>query len=231
MTAKSNCVWQFHHLRDLEPDDALTESMHKIFLDGFGLKEGWSIGGIKKALMRSTILGLLVDPKGNTWGYAMYTIPDEPLMGTYFLWEDAICLKKDAQGKGFSSIVWGMILSFYSNRKFGWVGGRTQNPLIIKRYSNFGTLFPFDFTYAQSDGKLIMDFLCQHIAEVRDVEYLKKETGICRRVYSEGRLGDYPIPSEKDILKFEKRLSDWNFQRENGDAIVVVAKVENPSGV
>jgi len=132
MTAKSNCLWQFHHLKGLEPDDALVESIHKIFLDGFGLKEGWSTEGIKKALKRATLLGLLADLNDHFWGYSLYTIPDEPLMGTFFLWEDAICLKKEAQGNRLSSSVWKMCLSLYPSRKFGWVGGRTQNPLAHK---------------------------------------------------------------------------------------------------
>lgn len=227
MTSNSNCVWQFHHLKDLEPDYALAESIHKIFLDGFGLKEGWSTEGIKKALMRSTMLGLLVDPKGNTWGYAMYTIPDAPLMGTYFLWEDAICLKKDAQGKGFSSNVWGMILSFYSNRKFGWVGGRTQNPLVIKRYSKFGYLYPFESTYDHGEGKLVMDYLGRHIAEVRDVKQLDRNNGICHSVYREGKLGDYSM-SVTGAVAWEKQLSERGFQRERGDAVIIVAKLARP---
>jgi len=229
MNKKLDYIWQFRHLNNLEPDDKLAESIHEVFLNGFGLKEGWSKEGIRKALRRSTILGLLADSSDHLGGYAMYTIPDAPLMGTYFIWEDAICLKKEVQGNNLSSNVWNMSASLYPNRKFGWIGGRTQNPLVVKRYSKLGSLYPFESTYEQGDGKLVMDYLLQNIAEVKDVKQLDKDHGICHFVYREGRLGDYSM-QVNDIEPYEKQLSEWGFHREQGDAVVIVSRLARSLG-
>jgi len=218
--------WQFQILNGISPEDDIATSIHQVFLDGFALQKGWSIESIKKAFTRSKILGLLVNLNQEICGYAFYSVPDHPLQGTYLLWEDGICLKKEAQGKKLSSQAWKLACSFFSTRKFGWIGGRTQNPLVIKRYAKLGVLFPFQITYAEGEGKLIMDYLSRYIAEVRDVKHLERDTGICRQVYKEGRLGDYSIQID-GADEYEKLLHAWNFQRENGDALIVVTKLSN----
>lgn len=217
--------WQFQLAQNINADDNhLVKSIHDVYLDGFGLQKGWSIGGIKETIAYSTMLGLLLAPDQEICGYAFYVAPDQPLQETYLLWEDAICLKKKAQGKQLSSQALNLAYRFLRARKFGWIGGRTQNPLVIKRYSKFGALFPFHATYTEGEGKLVMDYLSQHIAEVRDVKQLEKNIGICRGAYKEGRLGDYSM-QVSDTDDYERSLLEWNFQRENGDAVIVVSKL------
>jgi hypothetical protein len=113
-------------------------------------------------------------------------------------------------------------------REFGWVGGRTQNTKVLLRYSRLGRLFPFDQPYDEGTGKAVMTFLVRNIDEVREIgDGLNHKTGICQNVYPEGRLGDFR-ESIPEAERFERQLQVWGFQRENGDAIVAVAKLRQP---
>lgn len=220
--------WQFQLAQNINADDSsLLEAIHQIFLDGFGLKKGWSVEGINKRLKTSNVIGFLRKDGKEICGYAFYSIPSELLGDAYMLWEDGVCLRKEIQGKGLTKQVVEKSSFVFPDKKFSWIGGRTQNPLVIKRYSKFGALFPFHATYAAGEGKLVMNYLNQHIAEVRDVKQLEKNTGICRGVYKEGRLGDYSM-LVSDTDDYERRLLEWNFQRESGDAVIVVSKLIHP---
>jgi hypothetical protein len=59
------------------------------------------------------------------------------------------------------------------------------------------------------------------------VKTLHPVTGIYRDVYTEGRLGDYPGQVE-GTERFERQLAERSFNREAGDAVVVVAKLAEP---
>ena len=116
----------------------------------------------------------------------------------------------------------------YANRVYGWIGGRTQNPLVFLRYAKLGTVYPFDQLYTNDLGISVMKYLLENIAEVKEFkDRLNLNTGICRGVYPEGKLGDYPI-SIKGGEHYEKLLRIWRFNRENGDAIITVVKLTNP---
>jgi hypothetical protein len=64
-------AWKFQKLRE-ENDfkEDILEAIHQVFLDGFGLEEGWSLESIRKVLKHSTILGLLVTDSNEIVGYA-----------------------------------------------------------------------------------------------------------------------------------------------------------------
>ena len=113
--------WFFVFLdKDKEFSIEFCKTIHEIFLDGFGLEKGWSIERIRnERLKKSSILGLLKD-NNNFHGYAFYTIPDVLLDGFHVLWEDAICIKKEHQGKGYSKSILTSICELYPNFKFGF---------------------------------------------------------------------------------------------------------------
>jgi len=209
--------------------DKLLYDISDVFADGFGISKGWSIEGVRQAINRSSILGVLIGEHDEVSGYAFYSAPNVDLNGGYMLWEDAICVRKHLHGNRLSSrLLLEKACGVFEGRRFDWIGGRTQNPLVILRYSNLGTLFPFDHLYHGEEGNSIMKFLLDHINEVRDVRsQLDLNTGICRAVYSEGRLGDYSSQIER-AERFEKLLSEWGFHRENGDAVLTVAKLSQP---
>lgn len=217
--------WFFVFLdKDKEFSIEFCKTIHEIFLDGFGLEKGWSIERIRnERLKKSSILGLLKD-NNNFHGYAFYTIPDVLLDGFHVLWEDAICIKKEHQGKGYSKSILTSICELYPNFKFGWFGGRTQNPIMMKRYAKSGKTYPFDVDYQENDGKILFDFLLKHIAEVKNSETLDIRTGICHNVYKERKLGKYP-DEIKGTFDYEVKLHRWAFNRNNGDAVIVVSKL------
>lgn len=217
-------TWNFQCLNPLATyDDQFVRSIHDVYLDAFGLQEGWSLEGIRKALLRSNVRGLLSSDYGEICGYAIYSVPALPLLGNSMIWEDAIALKKKIQNRKLSKQVIGHILSLFPERKFGWLGGRTQNPAVIKRYKKLGILFPFDISYSLHEGKAVMDYLLQNIEEVREVQALDKENGICRAIYRR-RLGDYKTEIS-GTERFEEQLRKWDFDREKGDAVIVISKL------
>ncbi len=221
-------IWNFRRLTGADDsDENILKAIHQVFLDGFGLQEGWSLDGISKALKRSTVLGLLTTAGGEVNGYALYSIPDAPLSGAYMLWEDAICLKKGVQGSKKTREVFERAGKLFPDREFGWIGGRTQNPLVMKRYGKLGSLFPLETAYDGVEGRLIMQYLLEHIGEAKEATGLDRSSGICRGIYRERRLGDYQL-GISGTEQFEERLSEWGFDREHGDALLVVAKLYQP---
>lgn len=216
--------WKFRKLdKDSEPPSGLTAAIHEVFRDGFAI-EGWSPEGIERTLKRCDALGLLLGEGGEVCGYAFYSVPETQLMGDWFLWEDAIGLKKVAQRHGLSNRAIELVRGLYPNRRFGWIGGRTQNPTMMRRYNKHGISYPFDASYSEGDGQKVTDFLVEHVTEVGEVSSFDRSTGICIGVYKDGILGDYPW---SDSGHFERRLLHWGFDRTRGDAIVVVTRVEH----
>jgi hypothetical protein len=230
--ARDTYTWHFQTLHDDSTiNETDVEQILATFRDGFALSEGWSLAGVREALQRSTVLGLLRDAEGMIFGYSFYSIPQALLEGTYLLWEDALCLRRAVQGCGYTRPLVKKVCELFPDRVFGWVGGRTQNPVVMLRYAGMGgTLFPFLQAYDSAEGQVLWDFLLEHLEEVRqphEAGTLDAATGICRAVYPEGRLGDYPVDCDGAAL-FERQLADWGFDRERGDAVLVVTHLAEP---
>jgi len=208
-------------------DESFLKSIHQVYLDGFGKSKGWSLEGINAVLLRSNIRGFLKN-KDEIAGYAFYTVPTRTLNGTHMLWEDAICLKKQVQGRRFTQGILEKVMDLLPNNEFGWIGGRTQNPLVVKRYSDLGDVFPFNALFDTEEGKQVMDFVLNYIPQATTFSgegaFLDKVTGICRNAYADGRLGDYSteVPGAE---AFERQLLEWGFNRDNGDALLVVSRL------
>jgi hypothetical protein len=216
--------WSFQFTEEItELSEKTIVEIHETFLDGFGLESGWSHSGIRERIQKSSIVGLLYNSSGIIYGYAIYSIPSATLTSLSMLWEDAICLRRKARGLSLTSGIIETICEKFPDRSFGWFGGRTQNPVVFKRYSKIGNLYPFEIPFSSDRGKRVIDFLKANIAEVQETQDIDLDTGICRCVYKEGRLGDYP-EKVKGTERYEKQLSDWNFNRDNGDAIIVIAR-------
>lgn len=219
--------WQVMRLSKSEvyPKETI-QGILETFRNGFGLKDGWSPAEVHRALGRSSILALLKSQDNQIVGYAFFSTPEEPLLGKNLLWEDAICIHKNWQGKGLSTAhLFQAICEFLPTKTFGWLGGRTQNPVVILRYAHLGTLYPFDRSYADGEGKTIMAFLLDHIPEVKAARpALDLQTGICKRTYPEGRLGDYPIEKKRGEI-YELWLNRWGFSRNAGDAVIVISQL------
>jgi len=208
---------------DLGELPTLTKEILSVFRDGFGL-DGWSSEGVEKVIVRSSALGLLRDQQGRTCGYAIYTLPNELLVGSYFLWEESVCLNRDAQGLGLSMRAIHAVQGIFSDRRVEWLGGRTQNPVVMHRYSQLGPTFPFANSYAVCDGPSVVEFLVRNISGVRDQQNFDRESGICVGAYKRV-LGDYPWRANGT---FEEWLTARGFDRSRGDAVVVVSMLRAP---
>ena len=219
-------IWQFKRL-DENPEiaDEIVEELRWVCVNGFGLESDEWAADNKLMLSQSTILGRLLNQQGKVFGIAFYSAPDVFLDGTHFLWEDGICLVKEAQRKGYSWTAIDQALKMFPERTFGWVGCRTQNPAMFLRYAKLGKIFPFDELYDKVNGERIINFLLENIAEVKEVgalNNLSRGNGICTEVYPQGRLGDYPTEID-GAEPFEKQLKQWEFQRDRGEAVILVS--------
>lgn len=214
--------WEFYVPDNIKPLFCdLPLVIHDVFRDGFGMN-GWSTVEIEGALRRCGMLGLLLDEQRSVCGYALYSVPQPSFRGASLLWEDAICLRKKAQGQGLSDQAVRLALAHNPERRFGWLGGRTQNPIVMRRYTRQGVTFPFDVAYAEQEGPDLIRFLLENVSEVQRVQDFNASTGVCSGVYRR-RLGDYPWCERGP---FERHLLELGFDREKGDAVVVVAKLD-----
>lgn len=198
--------------------------IQRIFRDGFQSATDWLSDGIRRKLSHSSLVGFLADQTSantRTYGYAIYDVPRQLYKGKSLIWEDAICTVSDPciRRQGLSKTALEKAMSHFPERDFGFVGGRTQNPVVFKRYASLGKLFPFDFGYSSEEGRDIMHFLKSHVP---DTDSAEETTGICRKQYREGKLGDYRVDIEGGE-RFESWLEERQFDRDNGDAIIVVA--------
>jgi hypothetical protein len=220
--------WSFINLREAQDIPAgLVPVLRQIFADGFGLSTLWQEEDAQHALTRSTILGLLQNSTRQIGGYAFYTLPEAPLSGSHLIWEDAVCLRKSLQRQGYAGHkLFAGIREYLNERTIGWLGGRTQNPIVMRRYARFGKTLPFDALYDEQPQ--VMSYLIEHIAEAQSAQQrMDKRTGICQQVYPEGRLGDYPtdVPGTE---KYQILLKSWGFSPERGDAVIVLTHLNEP---
>ena len=174
-------------------------------------------------ISQSSIFGLLVSPEEEIGGYAFYAIPQETLNGRSLLWENSVVLRKKNQGKHYSRQALFQALGTQWKRNIGWIGGRTQNPIIIRRYASFGpTLFPFDIPYHEDEGRKVIEFLAKNIVEVIEARNLDRYRGVCKGQYG-SVVGEYTWnPNEK----YERVLETWGFNPKEGDAVLVVCRLD-----
>lgn len=205
------------------------EEVLTIYEAAFG-RAGWSSSGVSERSSTSAIHGFL-EGAGQKVGYAFYSVPRTEIHGTFLLWEDAIGIGANAQRSGLGSrdVVWQSV-SDLVGRPFGWIGGRTQNPAVAHRYlkqTRSKLAFPFRSGYTSDEGRELSSVLANHVAELRSE--VVPDDGILRHAYRR-RLNDFPAGSDPwDDPKF-KGIVDWlrchNFNRDNGDAVVVIAKLD-----
>ncbi|NEP56569.1 MAG: hypothetical protein F6K31_06035 [Symploca sp. SIO2G7] len=233
-------TWEWLPKGEFQITDDIASQIHQVFFNGMGLSRGWSFESIKATLSELTLLGLLYDESHNLLGYAFYVVPETPILNdTYLLWQGAFCLSKKVQGhlatmyiKVLNQVVYTLSAkepNKFAGKTFSWIGCRTQNPVVLLAHKRVArAVYPFDVTYETDNGMQLIDFLSRNISEVQKASVdskLNKTNGICKRVYSEGILGDYRFPSQ-DYYCFEQKLKEWGFQRNEGDTLVVVAQLK-----
>lgn len=211
--------WEFSVGQGSAPSPEILQGVLAVFRDGFA-REGWSEAGIAETIARSEVVGLLRNGENGIDGYAFYVSPEARLLGRELLWEDAICLKKKVHGRGLSGAAIRGALGIVGE-DVGWIGGRTQNPIVMKRYGRFGLAYPLDNTYGEADGPAIADYVATNIEEVREVTF-DPEHGICKNAYRGMTLGDHAWNPDREL---ESRLIAQGFDHGRGDALCVVVKL------
>jgi hypothetical protein len=206
------------------------------FHDGFGLpwrEDGWSVDQAAAMVERCDVVQVLTDggvSNDGIEGYACYVCPHPAITDQgHLLWEDGICIRKPHQASGFSNVAFKIALAAAGKlgRNVRWIGGRTQNPVVMMRYSKWGNMFPLDASYKTDAGAALLAFLIENIREVGDPDAearLDRKTGVIRRAYSEGKLGNYAIPNNPHVAKWESWLATNGFDRDRGDAVAIVAE-------
>jgi len=216
--------WQFFDLplqEDLEAE--FTEKLRAAYIASFFGQtyplDGLPFESLKKRLKNSTDLAVLVtDAPDPFLGYAIFSAPEALLEGKKIIWQDSIGIDKSLQGKGFAKEVYDLMKSKIPDS--GWLGGRTQNPAIIRSFCNKGVSFPFDELYSSKTGKNIFSFLKENIQEVRESEGIDTTTGIIKANYPL-RLGNYEN-NWTGIEKQKRFLEQHGFDQNAGDAVIIV---------
>jgi hypothetical protein len=97
--------------------------------------------------------------------------------------------------------------------------------LRISTRVNFGP-FPRG-TYAEPEGRHVLRYLREHVAEVHEAGEVDEETGICRGAYRWTYLPEY-LTQVRASEPFEQQLRSWGFNRAHGDALILVARLGVP---
>lgn len=216
--------WVFFDLRTGQNFNELFHSkIRKVYVDGFYsgsyLKDGIPFKSLSNRLKQSTDLAILCDDiSDDFFGYAFFSVPEKCFDGRGIIWQDSIALNKSLQSKGFAKQVYQLIKGKYPCAQL--LGGRTQNPAIIKSFCKKGKAFPFDESYSTENGKRLFQFLKENIPEVTESIGINENTGIVCGKYGD-RLGDY----EDDWNGIERQkefLEKNSFNSLDGDAVVIV---------
>jgi hypothetical protein len=213
--------WQCRLLSPADAlDDGLVQQVFDVFRRAFGFEPRHGLDSIRYRLRNSTILGLLRDESEAVHGFACYSVPSVPLRGAYVLWGDGMALMPEVQGRGLARSFAERACALFPGRSFAWMGGRTQNPVVVRWHATLGRVFPFDGTYAEAEGGEVLRYLREHVAEVREATSIDAETGICR--------GAYQWTYRPEYLAQVRDADRWAFNRAHGDALILVAKLDVP---
>ena len=161
------------------------------------------------------------------YGFGIYTVSDVPLESGYMLWGNALAIRSGLQKKRLIFGLIELVMSMFPDKHFLWIGARTQNPAIYRRYIKYAkTFFPFDEDYGTEGGRKVLDFISNNIPQLADhtADNRIPANGICRGIYGR-KFGNYAVDGDDPHLeKYENYLSQHNFDRDAGDGVVVVAR-------
>lgn len=231
------------HKESLRPAaQRISELFGRAFWHSDDPEQCWPVESIMKRLPRMLLLILAFDEAHQAVGYSMFNV---------IRWRNEEILFADSGG------VTGGSPAFPQNWQKSGLGvemlkealrqipaqmmiARTQNAVIAPMLRKLDTrpdqqkshsnrkpieIIPVDSDYSEADKELLKAVASQMPDLVGNP--LDSTSGISRRVYSEGLLGDYAqhLPSET-LLGFDKRMQhlDPSWSKERGDAVILIAK-------
>ncbi|HVA83009.1 MAG TPA: hypothetical protein VNF06_02490 [Candidatus Aquilonibacter sp.] len=175
------------------------------------------------ARIREISFGMLVEQEGTSKkvGYAIFETPTCELGNILFI--NSIGFAQ--QGSGLGQVVIKEALAMAGSKI---IAGRTQNPNLIKmlRRLNPTSILPIDEDYdASNSNKIILSALRDKTDELKNAT-IDTKSGVCKKVYRRGRLGNYPVNREDpEIAKIQERFEQIGMNQDEGDALIVAAKL------
>lgn len=219
--------WKYFDLRlhqDFEPD--FIERIRKVYVSSFWGETypgpGLPFQSLNKRLLCSTDLTILSNvDSADICGYAIFSIPDNLFEGAKVVWQDSIAVDRSLQGEGYAKEAYRLINQKSPNSD--WLGGRTQNPAVIRAFCKKGKSFPFDERYSSDAGQKLLAFLSENIVEVKESEGIDTSSGIIKKAYPY-KLGDY-VNDWTGIEPQKQFLETNGFDQDNGDAVIILTRV------
>jgi ribosomal protein S18 acetylase RimI-like enzyme len=195
----------------------IAEVIHSIFKNAFGMPT-WTEEKIQRYLQTRPNL-LLAYFENAPILYCTILLKNYKGLDDY-LWIDTIAVNKNFQKQGLGEQTLTYLLKRYSDIK--WIGARTQNPNIVKLMQKFCyPVFPLDISYEYEEAKEIFGFSRENIPECK----VASEYGVCKNVYSEGRLGDYP--NREELQEINRMFREIGCNRNDGDAAIIIGRIKN----
>ena len=221
--------------KTIEADDLIpiAKQISKLFGKAFWHSDDpakhWPVSSIMRRLQKLALVILAFDQSESTLiGYALF---DKFVWGKHhilFVDSESVLDKMpgDAQDRQHRGIGTKMLKEGLRQLPSDIVSARTQNPAIAHMLEKLkpSKILPLDSLYSD-DNIEILKALESQAAGLKgtDIDLL---TGISKRVYKEGKLGDYVINMEHDYIRqFEERIKelDSTWDRDAGDAVILTA--------
>lgn len=222
--------WNFKETAEYKADLEITiAKIIDVFIDGMG-QAGWEPYKVKRQLNSSNILGLLEGENREAHGYFFATIPKKKFNGKHLLWIDACSVRQSIQKLGYFSKGVEEIKNIYKDCDFGFVGGRSQNPIVFRTIDKLSTkvYYPFDKLYTNEIIAFLKNTIKNEVKRPSEKKEqgLNHENGIVTNAYWGKKLGNYKVDLNNNaILGYEKKLSEWNFDRCKGDAVIILKEL------
>lgn len=201
---------------------SFAERISKIFGRAFWHSDDpekrWTVDKIMQRLpkMQCTVLAL----SNKAIGYAMFdsaTYDDHKI-----LFVDSIGIVPDWQHSGLGIKI---LFEVLKHMPCASVAARTQNPafILMLRKLEPQALLPLTACYEGHDLELLKA-LKREIIELKGAN-IDLRSGLCRKAYHGKKLGDYEVNlSNSQINQIESRFEQLGLNRDDSDAIVVIAK-------
>lgn len=223
----NNTIWSRAPIEDLvEINKSYEEEFIAVANTGFGI-EVWSHDGYLSSIVRDERrIYKLLHNGTNLMGFVFCSLIEYPLDGSKMLWIHRMALHPAAQKKGLGLAHFLKRFRLENvNENIGYVGLKTQNPGMYGSVNALSSkLWPFSEKYDTEEGKEILNFISRNTLELTDKNPFKRDMGILPSLYGR-RLGNYFVSEE--IHAAEQLMSGGTFDRDKGDAFLVVGKLGN----
>lgn len=233
---RPNAMKQNESLRPIA--QRISELFGRAFWHSDDPNQRWPVEGVLQRLARMPLVILAFDEARRAIGYLMFSI---------VRWREQMVLFADSGGVAGKSAEFSenwqntglgseMLKEALRQLPASILAGRTQNAVVVPLFRKLDLerspedpervqIVPLDTEYSEDDRELLLAIKDQ-VPELHD-QQIDMATGISKRIYREGRLGDYDFSHDDTILQqFEDRMKqlDHSWNRSEGDAVILLVK-------